>query len=156
MVFCGKCGYWLTSGDTVCPRCGTPTDPDLILDDSPADSPTIASSPMLGIDQTQPKTQGPTAQVHMRNRHKSLSFWVQMAVIMVLLSRPPCRQLIWLVNHLPEHHTLDMCHRVWVITHSREHRIQVTHRRETPATKLYKARPDLHLLKWRGIEPGVA
>lgn len=59
MVFCGKCGYRLTSGDTVCPRCGTPTDPDLILDDSPADSPTIASSPMPGVDQTQPKTQGP-------------------------------------------------------------------------------------------------
>ena len=59
MVFCGKCGYRLTSGDTVCPRCGTPTDAGLILDDSPADSPTIASSPMLGVDQTQPKTQGP-------------------------------------------------------------------------------------------------
>jgi hypothetical protein len=59
MVFCGKCGYRLTSGDTVCPRCGTPTDPDLILDDSQADSPTIASSPMQRGDQTQPKTQGP-------------------------------------------------------------------------------------------------
>ena len=59
MVFCGKCGYRLTSGDTVCPRCGTPTDPDLILDDSQADSPTIASSPTPGVDQTQPNNQGP-------------------------------------------------------------------------------------------------
>lgn len=61
MVFCGKCGYRLTSGDRVCPRCGTPTDPDLILDDPQADSPTIASSPMPGVDQTQPKTQAPTS-----------------------------------------------------------------------------------------------
>src|SRR5258708_18986999 len=61
MVFCGKCGYRVASRDVVCPRCGTPTDRDLILDDSPADSPTIALSPMLGIDQTQPKTQGPTS-----------------------------------------------------------------------------------------------
>src|SRR6266852_9319234 len=116
----------------------------------------LLQAPCQGLIRLSLKPRVLLAQVHMRNRHKSLSFWVQMAVIMVLLSRPPRRHLIWLVNHLPEHHTLDMCHRVWVITHSREHRIQVTHRRETPATKLYKARPDLHLLKWRGIEPGVA
>ena len=61
MVFCGKCGYQLTSGDTACPRCGTLIDPDLILEDSQADSPTIASSSILGADQTQPNTQGPVS-----------------------------------------------------------------------------------------------
>ena len=57
MVFCGKCGLQLSAGDTVCPRCGTPTDPDLIPDESYANNPTIASGAMYAPEQTQPNTQ---------------------------------------------------------------------------------------------------
>ena len=59
MVFCGKCGLQLSAGDTICPRCGTPTDPDLIPDESYADNPTIAASTMYAPEQTQPSTQRP-------------------------------------------------------------------------------------------------
>jgi hypothetical protein len=51
MVFCGKCGLQLTPGVTACPRCGTPTDPDLIPEDSQPNSPTIASSSSFGTNQ---------------------------------------------------------------------------------------------------------
>ncbi len=59
MVFCGKCGLQLSAGDMVCPRCGTPTDTDLIPDESHANSPTIASGAMYMPEQTQPNTQRP-------------------------------------------------------------------------------------------------
>ena len=61
MVFCGKCGLQLSAGDTVCPRCGTPTDPDLVMEESQADNPTIASNTIYTHDQTQPNTQGTAA-----------------------------------------------------------------------------------------------
>lgn len=51
MVFCGKCGLQLTSGITACPRCGTPTDPELISEDSQPNSPTIAASSTFGVNQ---------------------------------------------------------------------------------------------------------
>jgi hypothetical protein len=57
MVFCGKCGFQLTSGNITCPRCGTPTDTDLILEESQPDSPTIASSTLFGVNQSYPGTQ---------------------------------------------------------------------------------------------------
>ena len=57
MVFCGKCGLQLTSGNRVCPRCGTPTETDLILEDSQPNSPTIASDSIFGSNQPQPGTQ---------------------------------------------------------------------------------------------------
>ncbi len=44
MVFCGKCGFQLTSGNITCPRCGTPIESELISDQSQPDSPTIAAS----------------------------------------------------------------------------------------------------------------
>ena len=49
MVFCGKCGLQLSAGDTVCPRCGTPTDPDLMPDESYANNPTIASGATFSL-----------------------------------------------------------------------------------------------------------
>ena len=47
MVFCGKCGFQLTSGNTTCPRCGTPTEVGMISEASQPDSPTIAASTIL-------------------------------------------------------------------------------------------------------------
>ncbi len=61
MVFCGKCGLQLTSGMTSCPRCGTPTDPELFSEDSQPNSPTIASSSPFGINPTQTGPQGPVS-----------------------------------------------------------------------------------------------
>jgi hypothetical protein len=52
MVFCGKCGFQLTSGNITCPRCGTPTDTELISDESQPDSPTIAASTIFGVNQS--------------------------------------------------------------------------------------------------------
>jgi hypothetical protein len=56
MVFCGKCGFQLTSGNRTCPRCGTPIEPELILEESQPDNPTIASSTMFGVSQPYPGT----------------------------------------------------------------------------------------------------
>ncbi len=58
MVFCGKCGYQLTVGNTVCPRCGTPTDPHVIIEDAQANNPTMPSSSISGMNRPQPGTQG--------------------------------------------------------------------------------------------------
>lgn len=58
MVFCGKCGFQLTSGNITCPRCGTPTETELILEESQPDSPTIASGTHFGGNQPYPGTQG--------------------------------------------------------------------------------------------------
>ena len=52
MVFCGKCGFQLTSGNITCPRCGTPTETELISDESQPDSPTIAASTIYGVNQS--------------------------------------------------------------------------------------------------------
>ena len=52
MVFCGKCGFQLTSGNITCPRCGTPTGTELISDESQPDSPTIAASTIYGVNQS--------------------------------------------------------------------------------------------------------
>jgi hypothetical protein len=52
MVFCGKCGFQLTSGNITCPRCGTPTETELISDESQPDSPTIAASTIYGANQS--------------------------------------------------------------------------------------------------------
>jgi len=59
MVFCGKCGLQLTPGMTTCPRCGTPTDPELISEDSQPNSPTIASSSTFGVNQPHAGPQSP-------------------------------------------------------------------------------------------------
>jgi len=61
MVFCGKCGLQLTSGMTSCPRCGTPTDPELLSEDSQPNSPTIASSSIFGVSQPQAAPQSPVS-----------------------------------------------------------------------------------------------
>lgn len=52
MVFCGKCGFQLTSGNITCPRCGTPTETEVIADESQPDSPTIAASTIYGVNQS--------------------------------------------------------------------------------------------------------
>lgn len=67
MVFCGKCGLQLTSRDIVCPRCGTHTEPELIVEESQPNSPTIASSSNFMANQPYPGTQssvspGPSTQ----------------------------------------------------------------------------------------------
>jgi hypothetical protein len=49
MIFCGQCGLKLAPGDTTCPRCGSVTEPELVLDpqflDQNINDPTIASAP---------------------------------------------------------------------------------------------------------------
>jgi hypothetical protein len=50
MVFCGKCGFQLTSGNISCPRCGTPIESELISDQSQPDSPTIAASTSFSVN----------------------------------------------------------------------------------------------------------
>ncbi|HYB00782.1 MAG TPA: zinc ribbon domain-containing protein [Ktedonobacteraceae bacterium] len=50
MVFCGKCGFQLTSGYITCPRCGTPAETEIPSDASQPDSPTIAASTILGVN----------------------------------------------------------------------------------------------------------
>jgi hypothetical protein len=57
MVFCGKCGFQLTSGNITCPRCGTPTEVESDIEDAQTDSPTLASSSNFGINQSYPSTQ---------------------------------------------------------------------------------------------------
>ena len=52
MVFCGKCGFQLTSGNITCPRCGTPTESEMISDASQPDSPTIAASKIFMANQS--------------------------------------------------------------------------------------------------------
>ena len=56
MVFCGQCGYQLAPGNTVCPRCGTPVDPDLDLkmNNPEPDNPTVASRLFHAPTQAQP------------------------------------------------------------------------------------------------------
>src|SRR6266436_374003 len=56
MVFCGKCGFQLTSGNRTCPRCGTPIGPELILEESQPDNPTIEASTIFGVNQSYPGT----------------------------------------------------------------------------------------------------
>jgi len=58
MVFCGKCGFQLTSGNITCPRCGTPTEAESIIEEDQTDNPTIASSTSYGVNQSYPGTQG--------------------------------------------------------------------------------------------------
>jgi len=52
MIFCGKCGFQLTSGNIICPRCGTLTETDQISDESQPDSPTIAASTNFMVNQS--------------------------------------------------------------------------------------------------------
>src|SRR5947209_6187139 len=61
MVFCGQCGYQLAPGDTVCPRCGTPVEPDLdlTLDNPEPDNPTVASGLINAPTRQQPHVQPP-------------------------------------------------------------------------------------------------
>jgi hypothetical protein len=64
MVFCGHCGYQLAPGNTICPRCGTPVDPDvdMTIDNPPEpDNPTVASGLIHAPTQVQPGVQRPVA-----------------------------------------------------------------------------------------------
>jgi hypothetical protein len=55
MVFCGQCGYQLSPGETICPRCGAKTDADLIGSDPGTYNPTEISHAV--IEQPQPPAQ---------------------------------------------------------------------------------------------------
>src|SRR5712691_11609362 len=61
MVFCGQCGYQLAPGNTLCPRCGAPVEPDLILDDPEPDNPTVASGLINAPTSAQPNIQRPVS-----------------------------------------------------------------------------------------------
>jgi zinc-ribbon domain len=65
MVFCGQCGYQLAPGNTICPRCGTPVDPDLDLtmDNPEPDNPTVASSLLYAPTQAQPGVRAPGSRL---------------------------------------------------------------------------------------------
>jgi hypothetical protein len=53
MFFCGQCGLHLNAGDKQCPRCGTPVEPGMpIEEDVLQDAPTTASPSLLGQMQT--------------------------------------------------------------------------------------------------------
>lgn len=43
MAFCGQCGLLIASGNKVCPRCGTVTEPELNLETHRANDPTLIS-----------------------------------------------------------------------------------------------------------------
>ncbi len=47
MLFCGQCGLQLAPGSTTCPRCGTATQPNLLLENLPLEGPTVVSDPRL-------------------------------------------------------------------------------------------------------------
>ncbi len=47
MVFCGQCGYQLAPGDKTCPRCGTPSEVDVIEQDPGTYNPTEISHAIL-------------------------------------------------------------------------------------------------------------
>jgi zinc-ribbon domain len=47
MVFCGQCGYQLSPGDKVCPRCGSATDVEVIEQDPGTYNPTEISHAVL-------------------------------------------------------------------------------------------------------------
>ncbi|HYX51257.1 MAG TPA: hypothetical protein VE843_16035, partial [Ktedonobacteraceae bacterium] len=57
MVFCGKCGFQLTSGNITCPRCGTPTETEFISGESQPDNPTIAASTIYSANQSSVSSQ---------------------------------------------------------------------------------------------------
>ncbi|HET8844246.1 MAG TPA: zinc-ribbon domain-containing protein [Ktedonobacteraceae bacterium] len=43
MVFCGQCGYQLSPGDKICPRCGAETNADMVDSDPGTYNPTVIS-----------------------------------------------------------------------------------------------------------------
>jgi len=47
MVFCGQCGYQLSPGEKICPRCGAETNAELINDDPGTYNPTMISHVVL-------------------------------------------------------------------------------------------------------------
>ncbi len=57
MVFCGKCGFQLTSGNITCPRCGTPTETEFIPEGSQPDSPTIEAGTNFTANQSSASSQ---------------------------------------------------------------------------------------------------
>ena len=59
MVFCGQCGYQLSPGDKICPRCGAETDVDLIKHDPGTYNPTEISHAVLDYGQgSSPQNRG--------------------------------------------------------------------------------------------------
>jgi hypothetical protein len=47
MIFCGQCGYQLSQGDIICPRCGAKTEASLIENDPGTYNPTEISHAVL-------------------------------------------------------------------------------------------------------------
>ncbi len=62
MAFCGNCGLQLPPRSAACPRCGTPTDTRLAMEESHPNDPTIAVLPASGDPTSQPGTELPTIQ----------------------------------------------------------------------------------------------
>jgi len=63
MIFCGQCGLKLAPDDTTCPRCGSVTEPELVLNpqflDQHVNDPTIASAPHVVPNTPMAGTQRP-------------------------------------------------------------------------------------------------
>lgn len=59
MTFCGQCGLQIPPGRTVCPRCGSPTEPEMILEDFRTDDPTIISFSHSSLEASPPDLQRP-------------------------------------------------------------------------------------------------
>jgi hypothetical protein len=57
MVFCGQCGFQIPSGVTRCPRCGTPVDTNVAVEEFYPDDATMASIPYSTYNTQNP--QGP-------------------------------------------------------------------------------------------------
>ena len=67
MIFCGQCGLQLASGDTRCPRCGTPVDSQLPVGEVYPNAPTVESQSFGVRTPSQPGTQAAEGQFPTNN-----------------------------------------------------------------------------------------
>lgn len=70
MVFCGQCGLQLAPGATHCPRCGTPVEGDVVVEEYYADGPTVASFPYMAQTPPQPGKSNSAGTVSLNNPQK--------------------------------------------------------------------------------------
>ena len=64
MTFCGHCGLQLPPGSTTCPRCGSATEPDVVVEDLHTEDPTIAAMPHAAPSTPQPGPMGSPTPPH--------------------------------------------------------------------------------------------
>lgn len=67
MIFCGQCGLQLASGDTRCPRCGTPVDAQPPVGEVYPNAPTVESQSFGVRPPSQPGTQPADGQFPTNN-----------------------------------------------------------------------------------------